>query len=261
MFCNWDNTETPNSRRDQRRQFFEQVRGYGIPLVTESFRDFNPELRELDKEEWGKQYGKALREKTQAYDVDLCVLAGYMLWVDDETCARYDMLNLHPALPDGPKGTWQEVIWQLIAENATEQGAMMHIVTPEHDRGAPLTFCRFPIRGGEYDALWDSMAEKLKTKPLDRIREEEGEDEPLFRKIREDGAKRELPLIVETLRLFAEGTVAVRDKALWKGDERLDAPYDLSAEVDGELRCRTWSTPCRTWGSWPTSRSCSSPRA
>ena len=49
VFCNWDNTEAPNPRRDQRQQFFEMVKGYGIPLVTESFKKYNPELRETDK--------------------------------------------------------------------------------------------------------------------------------------------------------------------------------------------------------------------
>lgn len=232
VFCNWDNTEVPNSRKEQRQMFFDMVAGYGIPLETASFKKFMPELREKDKEAWGNAYGKVLREKTQKYRPELGILAGYMLWMDDETCEVYDMLNLHPALPWGPKGTWQEVIWQLISENAEEQGVMMHICTKEHDRGDALTYCGFPIRGGDYDALWERMNEKLKTKTLDQIKEEEGENEPLFRRIREDGAKRELPLIVSTIRLFAEGTVTIKEKRLWRDGVKLDGPYDLSAEVD-----------------------------
>jgi phosphoribosylglycinamide formyltransferase-1 len=45
------------------------------------------------------------------------------------------MINLHPAAPGGPTGTWQEVIWQLIEGRAVETGVMMHLVTPELDRG------------------------------------------------------------------------------------------------------------------------------
>jgi len=235
VFCNWDNTEEPNPRKEQRQMFFDMVKGYGIPLETASFRKFMPDLRGKDKEAWGVEYGKVLRKKTMKYHPQLGILAGYMLWMDDETCDVYDMLNLHPALPWGPKGTWQEVIWELIRENAREQGIMMHICTKEHDRGDALTFCRFPIRRGEYDLLWEQMHSKLRTKTLAQIKEEEGENEPLFRKIREDGAKRELPLIVSTIKLFADGIVEIKNKRLWRDGAILDSPYDLSKEVDGSI--------------------------
>ncbi len=235
VFCNWDNEEEDNPKKEQRQMFFDMVRGYGIPLVTVSWKKFMPELRKSDEAAWRAEYGRLLREKTSAYDFDLGILAGYMMWMDDETCRQYDMLNLHPALPDGPKGTWQEVIWQLIAEKADRQGAMMHICTEEWDRGAPLTYCSFPIRGGEYDALWESLGRKLETSTLDEIKAEEGAEEPLFRKIREDGARRELPLIVATIKEFADGRVVMKDKRLYADGRPLDGPYDLSVQVDASL--------------------------
>lgn len=145
------------------------------------------------------------------------------------------MLNLHPALPDGPKGTWQEVIWRLISEGAGRQGAMMHVCTEDWDRGAAITYCGFPIRGGEYDALWEQMNRKLETRTLDEIRAEEGESEPLFKKIREDGARRELPLIAETVAAFADGRVRIEGKRPFAGGEVLDGPYDLTDMVDASL--------------------------
>lgn len=232
VFCNWDNTEESNPKRDQRRIFFDMVEGYGIPLITESWKRFEPELRASDEARWRTEYGKVLRERTSAYEFDLGILAGYMMWMDDDTCREYDMLNLHPALPDGPKGTWQEVIWQLIFEHSDRQGSMMHICTEDWDRGAAITYCGFPLRGDGYDALWDQMDEKLRTRSLDEIRKDEGEDEPLFRRIREDGAKRELPLIVSTIGAFADGSVSIRDKRLFSGDRKLDGPYDLTDRVD-----------------------------
>jgi len=73
---------------------------------------------------------------------DLCVLAGYMLIVGPEMCTRFNMINLHPAAPGGPTGTWQDVIWQLIKQRARETGVMMHLVTPELDRGPVVSYCR-----------------------------------------------------------------------------------------------------------------------
>ena len=235
VFCNWSNEEAENPKREQRAMFFDMVRDYGIPLVTASWKEFEPELRKSDEAAWRDAYGKVLRDAVAPYPFDLGILAGYMLWMDDETCRRFDMLNLHPALPDGPKGTWQEVIWRLISEGAGRQGAMMHVCTEDWDRGAAITYCGFPIRGGEYDALWEQMNRKLETRTLDEIRAEEGESEPLFKKIREDGARRELPLIAETVAAFADGRVRIEGKRPFAGGEVLDGPYDLTDMVDASL--------------------------
>ena len=235
VFCNWDNTEEPNPRREQREMFFDMVKGYGIPLITKSWKTFRPDLWDTDEKEWRDEYGKELRRLTRDYDIDLGILAGYMLWMDDETCMEYDMLNLHPALPDGPKGTWQEVIWQLIREGAERQGAMLHLCTPEWDRGAPLTYCGFSLRGGDYDKLWNDLYAKLEDSTLEDIAKNEGVEEPLFKRIRADGAKRELPLIVETIRSFADGRVRIENKQLVANGKRLDTAFDLSAEVDRSI--------------------------
>ncbi|MGI5964726.1 MAG: phosphoribosylglycinamide formyltransferase [Candidatus Methanomethylophilaceae archaeon] len=236
VFCNWDNTEENNPRKDQREMFFDLVRSYGVPLVTASWKKFKPDLRREDEDRWRLEYGKILRKKTEPYPFDLGILAGYMLWMDDDTCREYDMLNLHPALPDGPKGTWEEVIWELIENDASEQGAMMHVCTEEWDRGAAVSYCRFPIRGKDFDRLWNDFEEKLKGRTFGQIKEDEGAEEPLFRKIREEGAKRELPLIVSTIGAFAEGKVSLRNKEPYSGNKKLDKAYDLTEEVDAALR-------------------------
>lgn len=111
----------------------------------------------------------------------------------------------------------------------------MHVCTEEWDRGAAITYCGFPIRGGDYDRLWSDMDEKLKSKTLGQIKAEEGQEEPLFKKIREDGAKRELPLIVATISAFSEGKVRIVGKKPYAGDVPLPGPYDLSESVDARL--------------------------
>lgn len=235
VFCNWNNLEEPNPKKEQRKMFFDLVESYDIPLITLSWKEFRPDIRESDEETWRNEYGKELRKLVKGYDFNLGVLAGYMLWMDDETCEEYDMINLHPALPDGPKGTWEEVIWTLIKENADRHGVMIHICTKDWDRGDALTYCGFPIKGADFDGLWDNMNKKLTTSTLEEIIKAEGTDEPLFKKIREEGARRELPLIVSTIGLFAKGKVKIQNKRLVEDGKILDRPYDMTSEVDGSL--------------------------
>ena len=236
IFCNWDNNEDNNPKKEEREKFFAMAEEYGIPLITLSWKTFRPELRTSDEERWRELYGKEMRNLISEYDFDIGILAGYMLWVDDDTCDQYNLLNLHPALPDGPKGTWQEVIWELISANAEEQGAMMHMCTRDWDRGDAISYCGFPIRGKEYDLLWEGMHNKLKRRTMKEIVEKEGVDEPLFRKIREDGAKRELPLVVSTIRQFADGNIMIKNKQLYSDGRLLDGAFDVSEDVNRTVK-------------------------
>ena len=236
VFSNWDPGEEPEQKDfEERETFFELVRGYGIPLVTLSWKRFRPDLKKRDREAWRAEYGRELRRLLRPYPFDLGVLAGYMLWVDDDTCREYVLINLHPAVPGGPKGTWQEVIWKLIDERAEKQGAMIHLSTPEWDEGPALTYCWFSIRTGKYTPLWEQMERKLESRTLEQIIEEEGESEPLFRQIRADGEIRELPLIANSIKLFAEGRVFIKDQRLYVNGKPLKAAYDLTREVDREI--------------------------
>jgi len=72
------------------------------------------------------------------------MLAGYMLIVSEEMCGKYTMINHHPATPEGPKGSWQDVIWQFIDEKASKSGVMTNVVTPKSDKGPVITYCRYP---------------------------------------------------------------------------------------------------------------------
>lgn len=235
VFCNWDNEEEDNPRKSQRALFFDLVRSYDIPLLTLSWKNFLPDIWDSEPEKWRNEYGKIIRELISPYNFDLGILAGYMLWVDDKTCTIFDMMNLHPALPDGPKGTWQEVIWQLISEDAIEHGFMMHLCTPEWDRGAALTYCRFSLREPEYAPLWESMHRKLEKSDIETIKRTEGVNEPLFKKIREDGLKRELPLMVYSIKQFADGVVNIRGQRLYAGETPLNGAFDLTREIDSFL--------------------------
>ncbi|MEW6376055.1 MAG: formyltransferase family protein [Thermodesulfobacteriota bacterium] len=204
VFCNREKGESPESDR-----FIEFAKALGIPVILLSSRDFLPSLREKDKETWRISFHQEVTNRIKGYPVDTIVLAGYMLIMSQLFCETHPMINLHPAEPKGPKGTWQEVIWQLIEKRATRTGVMMHVVTKDLDEGPPITFVNFPIQGPGFDSLWKDFDEKLKHCSFQELVKEEGEENPLFKEIRKQGVRRELPLIVMTLKTLAGKKVRI----------------------------------------------------
>jgi len=212
-------------------QFFQLVTGYRLPLVTFSSRNFLPDRKREAREHWRILYDREIMKRLERFSFDIGVLAGYMLVVGPEMCQRYDLINLHPAAPGGPAGTWQEVIWKLIETGADSTGVMMHLVTPELDKGPVVTYCTFPIRGEPFD----TYRRQVESRTVEEVKREEGENNPLFRLIRQHGASRELPLIVSTIRAFSEGAIKIANKAVVDaGGLRIDG-YDLTPEIDKDL--------------------------
>ena len=212
--------------------FLRLVEDYHIPLVCFSYQKFKakkeaPEVETLPQ--WRLDYDREIMVRLQGFHPDLCVLAGYMLIVGKEMCQRYDMINLHPAAPGGPAGTWQEVIWQLINSEAEETGVMMHLVTPELDKGPPATYCIFPIRGKPFDRYWD----EIKGSSPQQIIKNQGENNHLFRLIREHGLAREFPLIISTLKVFSESRIRVSpEKQVVDAEGRPVSAYSLTDEIN-----------------------------
>ncbi len=213
------------------------VKEYGIPLVTFSCRQFKARHFTADRPEhglpaWRLEYDREIIARLKDFSPDLCVLAGYMLVVGPEMCRRFNMLNLHPAAPWGPKGTWQEVIWQLIREGARESGVMMHLVTPDLDRGPCVSYCTFPIAGPEFDRY----RAEFRTKSLDEIKATQGEEFPVFKLIRQHGLEREVILMTATVKAFAEGRARVTpDKQVVDALGKPIKRYDLTGEVNRKL--------------------------
>ena len=200
VFSNRDPGEAEGSDK-----YFHLVNGYGIPLHTLSSRQFrrvHGGSRASHRDEFDRQVMTQLRD----YQVDICVLAGYMLIVGGAMCRQYSLLNLHPALPDGPIGTWQEVIWGLIEGRASHTGAMMHLATEDVDRGPVVSHCTALITGGGFTAHWDEL-DQLN---LGAVKSSQGEAYPLFQLIRQAEYRREPYLLLETLRALIDGQLAIR---------------------------------------------------
>jgi len=223
VFCNREPGQS-----EETDAFLRQVQSYGIPLICFSSRKFRAGLKAEEMPRWRILYDREVMKRLEGFRPDLSVLAGYMLVVGPEMCRRYAMVNLHPAAPGGPKGTWREVIWQLIESRAERTGVMMHLVTPELDEGPPVTYCTFSLRGEPFDVHW----ERLEREGIERLRAEEGHEIKLFKLIREHGLKREFPLIVATVKAFSEGKVRVQGEAVLNEAGEPVHGYDLSGEID-----------------------------
>ncbi len=204
--------------------FFKLVRRYRIPLICLSSNKFKQRF----EKRWRTRFEKEAMKKLEGFHPDLCLLAGYMLIVGEEMCRRYPMINLHPAAPGGPKGTWQEVIWKLMEEGATETGVMMHLVTPELDEGPPVAYCTFSLRGKPFDRYWKAI-EGL---PVDEVKAKQGERNLLFRQMRKHGLSREFPLIIATIKAFTEGKVRIEEGKVADSAGKAIGGYDLTREID-----------------------------
>lgn len=211
VICNRGMGET-----EQTDRFLNFIRSKGLPLVSESSSRFR---RDYAGDDWRTAFDRILSSGIERFDVDVIFLAGYMLIVSEFLCTRYSLLNLHPALPDGPKGEWPEVMRELARSGAVRTGAMIHVVTPELDRGPVATYFSFPLTGQPYDGLRAC-----------------GDVDALADAIRKQELRREFPLILATLRSLAAGDIVVSGGRIHnRVGEPLARGLDLSAQVEREL--------------------------
>ena len=174
------------------------------------FEKSSGKLREIilhgDKsvvEKTRENFDRLILEKIRMCGVDYVFLIGYMLVASPVLCDELKMLNLHPDLPGRFTGTWQQVMQQIIEHGVNTAGAMINLVTPELDKGPALSFSssfKFPIGG---------------------INKE---------KIREEEFRRELPLILLTLKALAAGEIVIRGREVYTHDRK--GACDFSQKVE-----------------------------
>jgi folate-dependent phosphoribosylglycinamide formyltransferase PurN len=224
VFSNRDPGDFENSDR-----FFDQVRAAGIPLVTLSNTKFRRRAGgKLSRDgeplpEWRRDYDAEVARLVEPYGFDLGVAAGYMLIFTDVMYGRWPLINLHGAAPDGPIGVWQDVVWKLIEGKASASGVLIFLADGNLDRGPVVTYCRYPLRGDGIDGLWANA----EGRSVEEVKSSEGEESPLFQEIRARGVAREIPLLVETLRCFADGTFGI---------SRADGGFVITDAAGGPVR-------------------------
>lgn len=208
--------------------FLDDVEQSGIPLISSSSLEWRRRVggeisvpgRELAS--WRRDYDRHLFEQMREHSPDVAMLAGYMLVITDLICDHLPCLNLHPALPDGPIGTWQQVIHELIATQADRSGMVLQRVTTELDRGPTVTWAEYPIRGPQFDPLWTEYGDDSES------------ETPLFHAIREAGASREPIFILQSLQAIASQTSA--SSTSLAASTGVEIGSDITAEVESEMK-------------------------
>ena len=222
VFTNREQGEADGSDRYQ-----QLVKQYGVPLLTLSSKRYQQEHGGHPWSQYRKGFHKKAMGLMEKYDPDICVLAGYMLIISPEMCRKYPVINLHPALPWGPQGTWQQVIWELIEQRASETGVMVHIATEQLDSGPVLAYTSFSIQGDGFDKLW----EEVEGKSQEELRTF-GEEQPLFKRIRAEGLSCERPLLLTVLRALSDGKLrVVGGNVLDHNEETITEPFNMNIEV------------------------------
>ncbi len=224
VFCNREHGEGEGSDN-----FLRTVSDYKIPLVAFSHRKYR---RDDKSPGWRDNYFKEVAKKLAPFQFDLGVHAGFLLITSAEWCSMKTLLNLHPAAPGGPKGTWQDVIWELIASNANESGCYMHHVTADLDAGPVVTYSKFSINSDDMKPMWV----EIRGKDVEDIKKSPGEELPLFKVIRQKGVAHEIPLVIETLRSFAQGDVSIKDGRVIDRHGRVIQGYDLTSQIEAHLK-------------------------
>ena len=162
----------------------------GIPVILLPSDNFEPELKEKDLTAWRAAYGRAMREQISEYPMDFGALAGYMLILDPETCRKYTIINLHPALPDTYKGTWEEIVAKVVENGDESYGATVHLCTPELDRGETLCY--------------DSFL-------LSHIKSDHPKKDEQIKQVRAVELKREAHLLIGAIRMIVDGEITIKD--------------------------------------------------
>ena len=235
VFCNRERGQSVNTDA-----FLDLVESRGVPLVTLSSGDWRKRVGGAISQPgqplaaWRSDYEQAVHERINAYDVQAGVLAGFML-IMPSLCQKLPLLNLHPALPQGPVGTWQEVIRRLIDSDADESGMMLQRSTPLLDRGPVVASCRYPLRGADLDELWaDRQSVKRQSADHQAARRQApaNDDEPLFAAIRRKGVVREPHFLIASLQAIAQDRIAIPDVS--DSGPNLDLTSDVEAALGGE---------------------------
>ena len=168
----------------------DRARAAGVPATVLSPKAFASR----------EAFDAAFFAEVDAAGADLIVCAGYMRIISAAEIRRRPgrMINLHPSLLPAFKGLHTHR--QALEAGVAEHGASVHVVTADLDDGPVIARAPVPVLPGDDEAALAA-----------RVREVEH------------------PLLVETVRLFAEGRLRLDAGAILLNGVPLAAPLQLRA--------------------------------
>ncbi len=123
------------------------------PVISKA-KSFNRRTLELYHQSYNDREGfdTEVVEALQYFEIDLVVMAGWMRISTNKLIEPFEnrIINLHPSLLPEFKGNnaINQVCGAFQANEITESGATVHLVTPELDSGPIIQQDRFIIRPG-----------------------------------------------------------------------------------------------------------------
>lgn len=117
--------------------------------VLERAKKLNVPCRYIPKKDWEK--GEEILSLLQSNEIDLIVLAGFLLKVPDSLLEAYPrrIVNIHPALLPkyGGKGMYGNRVHEAVAAaEETETGITIHYINKEYDKGEIISQITCPIQ-------------------------------------------------------------------------------------------------------------------
>jgi len=179
-------------------KFIEFVKKNKIKIITYSSKEYKSQKQSSWKN-LRNDFDKEVLYKISDYKPDIIIAAGYMLF-SPVICNHFKILNIHPALPNGPNGTWKNVIKNLILSESETSGISIHLMTPDLDNGPNISFCEFRIKNKLNLKLWKKINEK----------KEDLETSELFIDIRKKIISHEKALLKKTLEKISNGEIDLR---------------------------------------------------
>jgi len=169
----------------------ERARCAGVPTLALDPREFATR----------SAFDKQLFSHIDAVHPHVIVCAGYMRLLSEREVDAHagQMINIHPSLLPAFKGLRTHE--QALAAGAAEHGASVHVISAELDGGPVIAQARVPVLPGD-DAA--TLAQRV--------------------------LAREHPLLVQTLRCLAAGSLVLGRHGAALGGAPLAAPLQLDAE-------------------------------
>lgn len=199
-----------------------------INTITLSSKNFKKKNFNQPFFKYRREYDLEVKNLISSYDTDLIVMAGYMLILSDILCNEFRFINLHPALPKGPKGTWLDVIKYLISNNITESGLNVHVVTNKLDAGQSIGYCNFSY--ANFNEEWEEYYELTKNSKKINY-----QNLKLFSLIRNQILDREKILLLCVIEEFLKNKQKLEDVFHEPDKLRLLKSINYSSRIDAML--------------------------